>query len=395
MGSRFSLSRREFLAAGLSGAATLIASRDVGAQKLATELYLYVGTYTTGTKSDGIYIFRFDQRTGSLSRLHAVKDVPDPSYLAIGRDGKRLFAVNELVRYGGKETGTLSAFSIDGTSGKLRLIDRRESLGGAPCYVTVTKDGRFVLAANYVGGSVISLPVDRDGKFGEAASLVTRSGSGPNRARQLSSHAHGIVLAPDENFAFVTDLGTDEIAIYSFDPSTGKLAPNGDQPSFRTEAGAGPRHFEFHPDGNLAFLINELDLTITSMRYDAKAGKLEKIETVPVLPRDVSGPENSGADIHVSPDGKFLYGSIRGDNSIVAFRIRTDGTLEHIEHKSTLGLKPRNFAIAPNGRFLLAANQASDDIVVFRIDERTGKLTPVGKTVLVPSPVCLKFLPGN
>jgi 6-phosphogluconolactonase len=389
------VSRREFIGAGISGAAAaLFAAGRADAQRgtSPSELLLYVGTYTADGKSDGIYVCAFDQAKGALSLLGSVK-VADPSYLTISADGGFLFAVNELVEFEGERTGTVSAFAIDARSGGLAFLNKRSSRGGAPCYITATKDRRFVLVANYVGGSVACFPADRDGNLGESVSFVANEGSGPNKDRQLAPHAHSIVLDRAERFAFAADLGTDRIDIFGFDAATGALRPNKVQPSYRTKPGAGPRHFEFHPDGRFAFVINELDLTISSLRYDETAGTLTEIQTVPALPRGDKSTGNSGADIHVSPDGKFLYGSIRGHDSIVIHRIRPDGMIDYVGHAPTLGRKPRNFAIAPNGRFLLAANQSSGNIVVFGIDPRNGKLTPTGVTAQVPSPVCLKFTP--
>ncbi len=271
-------------------------------------------------------------------------------------------------------------------------MNKQPSLGGAPCHVSVSDNGKFVLVANYVGGNVAVFPVEKDGKLGASIDLEQHSGSGANKERQEAAHAHSIMLDENNRFVFANDLGIDKVMIYEFDKQSGKLKPNSAQPFYQTKAGAGPRHFKFHPNEKFAFVINELDMTISSLAYNAKQGMLKEIQIVPTLPADFSGA-NTCADIHVAPNGKFLYGSNRGHDSIVSYRIdEKTGKLEYVEHTSTGGKTPRNFAIDPDGQFLLAANQNSDSIVVFRIDEKSGKLEPTGKTAQVPSPVCLKLI---
>ncbi|HEX8637962.1 MAG TPA: lactonase family protein, partial [Pyrinomonadaceae bacterium] len=230
--------------------------------------------------------------------------------------------------------------------------------------------------------------------LGAAIDSKQNSGSGPNKERQEAAHAHSINLDEENRFAYLCDLGVDKVFIYEFDRKTGKLKPNAAQEFFSTKAGAGPRHFAFHPKGKYTFVINELDSSITSLACDENQGTLQAIETVSTLPADFKR-SNSCADIHVSPNGKFLYGSNRGHDSIAAYKIDgKTGKLELIEHASTQGKTPRNFVIEPSGRFLLAANQNSDSIVVFRIDEKSGKLSSAGQPVDAPSPVCLKLIPA-
>lgn len=358
-------------------------------------MLLYIGTYTSTGKSEGIYVHKFNAETGKLTPLHTVKNVLEPSFLAIDKSRKYLYAVNELVEYEGKKSGAVSAFAIDQKTGNLQLLNKQPSLGDAPCFITTSENEKFVLVANYLGGNVSVYPIEKDGKLGASTDLAQHTGFGPNKDRQEAAHAHSITLDRNNRFAFAADLGIDKLMIYSFDAQTGKLKPNEAQAFYQTKAGAGPRHFSFHPKGKFAFLINELDLTITSLAYDEKLGTLKEIQTVPTLPAGISGASNSCADIHVSPNGKFLYGSNRGHNSIVSYKIdEKTGQLEYIEHVSTGGKKPRNFAIEPNGKFLLAANQDSDSIVVFRIDEKTGKLQSTANKAQVPVPVCLKFIPS-
>jgi 6-phosphogluconolactonase len=393
MSIRNKYTRREFFGTSLAGAASVLLTQTNKGQTKSKEMLLYIGTYTSSGKSQGIYVHKFNAESGKLTPLHTVKDVAEPSYLTIGKGGKYLYAVNELLEYEGKKAGAVSAFAIDKKTGNLQFLNRRTSLGGAPCFITQSENQKFVLVANYLGGNVSVYPVEKDGRLGASVDLAQHTGIGPNKDRQEAAHAHSITLDRNNRFAFAADLGIDKLMIYRFDDQTGKLAPNEAQAFFQSKPGAGPRHFTFHENGKFAFLINELDLTVTSLAYDEKLGTLKEIESVPTMPPGVSTTGVTCADIHVSPNGKFLYGTNRGHNSLVSYRIdEQTGRLEYIEHVSTGGKKPRNFVIAPGGKFLLVANQDSDNIVVLRIDEKTGKLQPTGSTASVPVPVCLKFL---
>ncbi len=389
--------RRDFLKTAALGTLGLTLAESVyGRQsdnKNSKEMLVYIGTYTSGkSKSEGIYIYKLNLASGALEPYKTVKNVIEPSFLAIDKSKKYLYAVNETVEYEGKQSGAVSAFAINQKTGNLEFLNKQPSLGGAPCHVSVSDNGKFVLVANYVGGNVAVFPVEKDGKLGASIDLEQHSGSGANKERQEAAHAHSIMLDENNRFVFANDLGIDKVMIYEFDKQSGKLKPNSAQPFYQTKAGAGPRHFKFHPNEKFAFVINELDMTISSLAYDAKQGRLKEIQIVPTLPADFSGA-NTCADIHVAPNGKFLYGSNRGHDSIVSYRIdEKTGKLEYVEHTSTGGKTPRNFAIDPGGQFLLAANQNSDLIVVFRIDEESGKLEPTGKTAQVPSPVCLKLI---
>ncbi len=357
-------------------------------------MLVYIGTYTTNTGSEGIYVCDFDAGSGELTARHTIKNVAEPSFLTIDKNGKNLYAVNELVEYEGKKSGAVSAFAIDQKTGNLTFLNRQPSLGGAPCYITASDNGKFVLVANYVGGNVSVFPVEKNGRLGASVELVQHAGTGPNTERQEAAHAHSIILDRNNRFAFAADLGTDKLMIYEFDAQKGKLKPNAAHPFFKTKPGAGPRHFVFHKSGKHAFLINELDSSLTSLAYDEKRGTLKEIQTLSTLPKDFSG-ENTCADVHVSPDGRFVYGSNRGHDSIAVFKTdEKTGKIELIEIVSTGGKTPRNFAIDPGGNFLLAANQNSGNIVTFRIDQKTGKLKNTGNEAKVPAPVCLKFIPA-
>lgn len=362
-----------------------------GAEKPARgELNLYVGTYTSG-QSKGIHLFRLKMATGELIPVGLVGETVNPSYLSIDRRGRYLYAVNEVNNFNGQPGGGLTAFAIDRETGSLRELNRQGTKGGSPCYVALHPEGRFALVANYGGGSVAVLPINRDGSLGAAVDVAQHTGSGANPQRQPGPRAHFIMATPDRRRVMAVDLGIDKVMIYRWDGKRGKLLPN-DPPFFAARAGAGPRHLDFHPGGRLAYLINELDSTLTACSYDSRSGGLTEVQTVSTLPAGFQG-NNTCADLHVHQSGKFVYGSNRGHDSIAAFRIdQSSGRLELIAHEPTQGRNPRNFVIDPTGAFLLAANQSSDSIVVFRIDPGTGKLTPAGKMASVSMPVCLKFV---
>ena len=387
------LTRRRFLTAAGTGmlGATLAGRVDGRAPEpvAARELLVYVGTFTTG-KSVGIYLYRLDLSDGSLKHVGTTEGIVNPSYLTIDRARRRLYAVNRVEEFEGAQGGAVCGFEIDKKSGALRLLNRRRSMGLGPCYITLADSGRFVLVANYMGGTVAVLPVLNDGSLGEATQVEQFKGSGPNRERQEASHAHCILLDRTNENAYACDLGTDRVMLYRFDRHTGRLTPNA-QPWVSLKPGAGPRHLTFHPNGRVAYVINELDATVTAFTRDVRQGTLKVLETVATLPADFKEP-NTAADIHVAPGGKFLYCSNRGHDSLVAFRIDPGtGRLTLIGHTPTEGKTPRNFVIDPTGTFLLAANQNSDTVVTFRIDPQTGALRPTGHKAEIPTPVCLKL----
>jgi 6-phosphogluconolactonase len=352
----------------------------------------YVGTYTEdGTKSKGIYAYRYDAGTKQISSLGLAAETTNPSFVAPSPDGRFLYAVNEVGKYQGPNSGGVSAFSIDRTSGKLTFLNEVASRGADPCYIVVDKSGKYVLVANYSGGSVAVFPILADGKLGEASAFVQHSGKGPNAERQEGPHAHSIDLSPDQRFAMVDDLGLDELLVYKFDSAKGTLAPN-DPPFAKLDAGAGPRHFVLRPDGKFAYVVAEMGRSVTVFSNDAANGKLQSLQTITTLPKDFKG-RNDDAEIHVHPSGKFLYASNRGDDSIAIFAIdESKGTLTAVGIVPTGGKEPRSFEIDPTGTLLFAENQKSDSIVVFKIDQKTGQLTPDVRLLDVPSPVCLKFV---
>jgi len=342
-------------------------------------------------KGEGVYVYRMDQASGALEFISKITGVANPSYLTFDPKQRFLYAVNELKIFEGKPTGTVSAFSVDSETGKLEFLNKKPTQGTDPCHVIVDKTGRYVFVANFMSGSICVSPIQEDGSLGDATDFIQHHGSSVNPKRQEGPHAHAVTLDEANRYAFVPDLGIDKVMIYKFNPSCGKLEPN-DEPWVQVKAGAGPRHLDFHPDGRYAYLINELDSTLVAFAYDKKNGTLKEIQTVPTLPKDFAG-ESTCADVHISPSGTFVYGSNRGHDSIVIYKIdQGTGKLTYVGHESTQGKTPRNFAIDPTGRFLLAANQDSDTIVTFRMDQQTGKLSSTGYVTKVPTPVCVKTL---
>jgi 6-phosphogluconolactonase len=352
----------------------------------------YVGTYTEeGSKSKGIYAYRYDAATAQITSLGLAAETTNPSFVAPHPNGKYLYAVNEVGKYQGPNSGGVSAFSIDHATGKLTFLNEVPSRGADPCYIIVDKTGKYVLVANYTGGSIAVFPVLADGKLGEASAFVQHTGHGTDPKRQEGPHAHSIDLSSDGRFAMVDDLGLDELLVYRFDKAKGSLTPN-DPPFAKVSAGAGPRHFVLRPDGRFAYVVAEMGHTVTVFSNDAASGKLQPIQTVMTLPKDFQG-RNDDAEIQMHPSGKFLYASNRGEDTIVVYSIdATKGTLTQVASVPTGGREPRSFEIDPTGKLLFAENQKSDDIVIFSIDQTTGSLTPSGKVLDVPSPVCVKFL---
>jgi len=350
---------------------------------------VYLGTYTRAG-SKGIYISELNMTSGTLTEPRLAATTDNPSFLAIHPLGRFLYAVGGAMRIDGKPTGLVTAFAIDKTTGKLTQLNRQPSGGRGPCHVVVDATGRCALAANYSSGSVASLPIGPDGKLRPPASVIQHEGSSVNKRRQRGPHAHSINLDSTNRFAVAADLGADKVFVYQFDPAKGTLKPH-TPPATRLAPGAGPRHFAFHPNGKFAYVINELDSTVTAFAFDAKKGTLAKLHTVSTLPADFKG-HNTTAEVQVHPSGKFLYGSNRGHDSIAIFAIDgKSGKLTPASHQPTGGKTPRNFGIDPTGRYILAANQNSNNVVVFRIDQASGRLKPTGGSITVSSPVCVKF----
>jgi 6-phosphogluconolactonase len=351
----------------------------------------YVGTYTAKTTSKGIYAYRFNAENGQLSPIGVPAESVDPSFLAVHPNGKYLYAVNEIANFNGGTGGAVSAFAIDAKTGALKFLNQVPTRGAGPCHLSLDKTGNYVLVANYDGGSIASFLVHDDGTLGTAAGFVQHSGSGPDKERQEGPHAHWIGTSPDNRFALAADLGLDQVLVYGFDSSKGIFTPM--LSGFaKVKPGAGPRHLAFNPNGKFAYVLTEMDSSVTVFSYQAKTGAFTSLQTISTLPKDFSGPKQA-AEIAVHASGKFLYASSRGHDSIAVFAINEKkGTLTSLGQVLTGGKTPRHFAIDPTGTYLLAENQDSNNIVVFHIDAGTGNLTPTGQTVEVPSPVCITFV---
>jgi 6-phosphogluconolactonase len=350
---------------------------------------VYVGTYTDGT-SRGIYRTSLDTASGRASVPVLAAAAKNPSFLALHPSGRFLYAVSEVDDFGGAKSGAVLAFAVDSATGDLKLLNQQPSQGGAPCHLVVDKTGKNVLVANYGGGNVALLRIGGDGRLEPASSVRAHEGKGPNAARQQKPHAHGIYLDAAERFALAPDLGADRVFVYRFDALTGALEPHG---AAALEPGSGPRHLAFHPKGRHAYVINELSNTIAVFGYDPAKGELTPLQTVTTLPDGFSGTSYT-AEVEVSPDGRFLYGSNRGHDSLVVFRVdAASGRRALAGHVPVGGSWPRHFAIERGGRVLLAAHQRSGTFSVFRLDPATGIPAPFGSSVRVDRPACLLPVP--
>jgi len=360
-------------------------------QKSGLEYYLYIGTYTRDS-SQGIYEYKFDASDGSLTQVGVTKGVTDPSYLAISPDHKYLYAVNEY-RYSDHSGGDLSAFSINKDDGSLTHLNTKSTNGTSPCYVSVDHTGNYAFTANYSSGSFSMFPINSDGSLDSASVTVQHQGNSVNKDRQASPHVHCTHLTPDNKYLIVDDLGTDHVYQYAFSADSGAF---NQEPvhKYKVKPGAGPRHITFAPNGKYAYLVTEMGGFVYA--FDYQNNQLHPLQSISALPDGYDGPI-AGADIHVSPDGKFLYASMREDlNQIVIYSInQQNGKLTFVSRHSSGGVRPRNFMIDPTGKYLLAANMNSDNIVVFKRNQTTGKLSETGTEATVSMPVCLKMIAVN
>jgi len=355
----------------------------------AADPVVFVSSFAPGEKG-GIQAYQLDLATGSLKPLQRTAGAENPFFLALSPNGKSLYSIHAK-QFSGKENEHVAAYQVVGRTGELKLLNRQSSEGTASCYLDVDRTGKTVLVANYTSGSVASLPVKADGSLDAPASFVPHKGSSVNPQRQKEPHAHCIVVSPDNKFAFAADLGTDQILCYKIDTASGKLTPN-PVPFAKSPAGAGPRHLTFHPNGKRVYVINELLNSVTVFDYDPDAGSLTEKQTIATLPADFKGTSHT-ADVKITPDGKFLYGTNRGHDSIAAYSIGEDGKLTLVAIEPSLGKGPQNLAITADGKWLLCANMPGNNIAVFGIDPRTGKLKSVGDPVPQPSPSCIMLLP--
>jgi 6-phosphogluconolactonase len=344
-------------------------------------VFAYVGTYTDPDRDGrgkGLYVYRVDEETGALEHVQTLEGVPNPHFLAVHPSKPFLYSTN------GGDASAVSAYTIDAPTGHVAQLKRQRSPGPGPTHLAVDPSGRLVVAANYAGGSVAAYPVGDDGRLAEHSCFVVHEGqTGPNEKRQEKPHAHVAVFDPTGEFVLVCDLGLDRTFVYRVDAAAGKLSQVGSAPA---HAGAGPRHLAFHPSGRYVYVVNELDATVTTFGWES--GTLRHLQVAPMLPTSFAG-ENIAAEVVVSPDGRYVYASNRGHDSIALFAVGDDGRLETRGHEPTRGKTPRHFDLAPGGRFLYALNQDSDSVVVFRVED--GRLHGTGHVTEVGSPACIVF----
>jgi 6-phosphogluconolactonase len=338
-----------------------------------------------------INAFRFDAESGALKLLHRTGGIANPFFLAISDDNRFLYAV-DAENFGDKENDLTAAYAIEGNTGRLKRLNQKTNRGTASCYLDVDPTGKTVVVANYSSGSVAALSINDDGSFGDANSFVQHTGSSLNPKRQQEPHAHSIEISPDGRFALAADLGVDRVFIYRLDATTAKLTSNDSQPFAKLPPGSGPRHLTFHPNGKRVYVINELTNTVTFFEYTADSGKLAERQTISTLPVDFAGTSHC-ADLKITPDGRFLYGTNRGHDSIAIYRIGGDGRLSLVAIEPSLGKGPQNLLITPDGQWLLCANMPGNNLATFRINSETGALIATGDPIELRSPSCIRWLP--
>ncbi len=365
--------------------ALLLAAAAFAVPLPAADVYVYFGTHSRGP-GIGFSVAHFDTDTGALTQPRFLTEAVEPAYFVIHPDGRHLYTCNS------GSPGGVSAYEIDRATGQLTLLNKEPSGGGDASYVCLDQTGRFVLVANYEGGNIAVFALQSDGRIGGRTAFAQHTGSSVDPKRQTHAYAHSIIVDPTNRFALVADLGLDRLFVYRFDEKNGSLRPN-DPPFATVRPGSGPRHVKFHPNGRWVYLINEMGCTVTAFNWDSDHGALTEFQTISTLPADFKGASTC-AEIKVHPNGRFLYGSNRGHDSLAVFAIdSTTGRLAPLEYVSTRGKIPRNFTFDPTGRWILCTNHGSDNAVVFRVDATTGRLTPTGQPVSVPSPFCERFLP--
>ena len=381
------ITRRFLVLVAVPMAAALLAL-SIASSKPHQDYLAFVGTYTNKTDSKGIYAVEFDADSGKLKAKGIAAVSTEPSWVEIHPNGKFAYVANEA----GNQS-TITAFSIDAKKAKLTQLNQLPALGEDPCHLSFDRTGKYLFAANYSSGNIVVFPILADGKLGEHTAVVKNVGSlGPNKERQDRPHAHWVHVSPDNRYVFAADLGLDAILSYKFDATKGTLTPN-DPPLAKLNPGAGPRHVAFTPDGKYVYVVSELNSTVTAFQYDPAKGTLSEFQILTTLADDFSG-RNDTAEITVHSNGKWLFASNRGRDSITVFSISaSDGSLTSLGEFPTGGKEPRHFAIDPTGQFVLAENQNSNSITVLKIDSATGALKEVSHLNDIPSPVCLEFLP--
>jgi len=355
----------------------------------AADHVVYVSAFKSGEEG-AIHAFRFDSEAGTLTPLHQTTDVRNPFFLAISPNAKFLYAI-DTQKFSGPDDDFVAAYQIQGRNGQLTRLNRQSAKGKASCYLDVDATGETVLVANYTTGSVAAFPIQDDGSLAEAASFVQHTGSSVNATRQQGPKAHSIEASPDNRFVLAADLGIDKVLVYQLDAASAKLTAHATQPSVKLPPGSGPRHLTFHPNGKRVYVINELANTVAFFDYATESGTLTQQQIISTLPEDFDGVSHT-ADLKITPDGRFLYGTNRGHDSIAAYRIGDDGRLSLISIEPSLGKGPQNLLITPDGRWLLCANMPGDNVVVFSIDADSGKLTATASPTPVKMASCIRLV---
>jgi len=365
----------------------------------AAPLLVFVSSFTPAP-AGGIRAFHLDSETGALVAAEETRGIPHPFFLALSPDGQTLYST-WAEAFGSAADEAVAAWRIVGRDGALQPLNRQSTRGAASCHLATDPTGRTLLVANYTRGSVVALPIRPDGSLGAATAFFAHRGRSVNAARQEASHAHAIIPSPAvagaaghaaaSRFAFAADLGTDQILCYRLDAAAATLAPH-NPPFTASPAGAGPRHLRFHPDGRVLYAINELASSVSVYGYDAATGGLTERQTISTVPGDCTAVTTT-ADLRATPDGRFLYGTNRGHDSIAIFRIGADGLLEVVDIVPSLGGGPQNLAITPDGSLLLCANMPGNNLAVFRIDAGSGRLAPIGPPLAIPGPSCIAIRP--
>ena len=344
-----------------------------------------MSSFATGEKG-AIHAFHVNSKKGTVEPVHRTSGVSNPFFLALSPDRRFLYSI-DTPNFGDDVNDGISAFRLEGDDGKLTFLNRQSALGTTACYLDVDATGRTLVVANYSSGSVASLPIGKDGSLGKAKSFFQHKGSSVNERRQTGPHAHCFVISPDNRYVLSADLGLDQVLSYRLDADDAKLSvPR--QPFVRTPAGAGPRHLTFHPNGRWVYVIHELTNAVSMFNYNDKTGVMIERQTLSTLPADFEGTSYC-ADVKVTPDGRFVYGTNRGHDSIAIYRVGVNGLLKTIAIVPSLGKGPQNLAITPDGRLLLCANMPGGNIAVFRIDRKRGTLTKVGEPIKISSPSCI------
>lgn len=350
--------------------------------------YLMIGTYTS-RGSKGIYVYRFDARSGHLTWVSNTEGIINPSYFAVSPDNRFVYSCTDTRT---SDPGSISAFSFDAKTGNLSFLNKHQTGGANPVYISVHKTGRWIVEGNYTSGNLCVLGVKADGSLQPLSQTIEHMGRSINATRQDKPHVHCTTFSPDYRYVYAPDLGTDKVVAYAIqNNSEPKLVP-APEPFAATVPGSGPRHLTFHPNGKYAYLVEEMAGAVVVYHYDKATGRLDSLQQIFTHPDGAKEPFGA-ADVHLSPDGRFLYVSNRAnENNLAIFSVSSSGRLKNVGYQATEGKVPRNFTLDPSGKYLLVANQESDNVVVFKRNNQTGLLTPTGIQISVPEPTCLKMI---